>query len=251
MSVLAAPPPPAQTFLDDLTPNSGLVLRRWTVDEYHRMAAPVIFGPKERLEWVDGEIYVRGSGSPRLFNRREYYRLAEQNILQPDERTELIYGRIIARMSPMGRPHSVAVSKTAAALAAAFGDGYAVEQQMSMQLESGLEPQPDVMVLSGVSDDYADAPFASDALLLAEISDATLRYDRGTKARLYATDNVLDYWIVHLRARTLEVRRQPENGEYLSLDVYGEGEAVAPLAAPNAPVRVTDLLPLARLRSTG
>lgn len=234
----------APTFLDDLTPGSGLALRRWTPDEYRRMAFPVVFGSEERLDLADGAVIQRGVGVPRLFSREEYGRLAEHGILAPDERTELIYGRIIKRMSPMGRPHSVAVSKTAAALETAFGDGCVVEQQVSMQLGSGLEPLSDVMVLPGTYDDYLDAPLASDVLLLVEVSDTTLRYDRGTKAAMYAADAVPDYWLLNLRARSLEVRRQPESGEYLSLDVYTEGEAVAPLAAPEAPVRVADLLPL-------
>ncbi len=246
MSALAELLPQTPTFLDDLTPPSGLALRHWTPDEFRRMAYSAIFSPEERLELVDGEILVCGLGIPRLFSREEYYRLAEESILTPEERTELIHGRIIVRMSPMGRPHYIAVSKTAAALADAFGEGYAIEQQMALQVGKGLEPQPDVMALPGTSDDYPDAPRPPDVLLLVEISDTNLRYDRGTKAALYAADDISDYWLVNLRARTLEVRRQPENGEYLSLDVYSEEESVAPLAAPNAPVRVSDLLPIKR-----
>lgn len=248
MSALADLLTQTPTFLDDLTPDSGLVLRRWTPDEFRRMAYPVIFGPEERLNLADGEIIERGIGLPRLFSREDYYRLAEQGILTPDERTELIYGRIIERMSPMGRPHSICMIKTADALEAAFGEGCAVEQQMSLQLGNGLEPLPDVMVLPGRSEDYADAPLASDVLLLVEVSDTTLRYDRGTKAAMYAADAIPDYWLVNLRARTLEVRRQPENGEYLNLNIYREDEAVAPLAAPESPVRAADFLPLARPR---
>ena len=234
------------TFLDDLTPDSGLALRRWTPDEYRRMSFPAVFGPDERLDLADGEVVQRGIGVPRLFSRQDYYRLAELEILAPDERTELIYGRIIKRMSPMSRPHGAGVGKTTAALRAVFGDEHGVEDQVSLQLGSGLQPFPDVMVLLGTIDDYPDVPLASDVLLLVEVSDTTLRYDRGTKAALYAADGIPEYWIVNLRARTLEVRRQPEGGEYVSLDVYGEGEAVAPLAAPASPVRVADLLPLAR-----
>lgn len=246
MTVLAEKTPRTPTFLDDLPPDSGLALRCWTPEEYRGMAFPAVFGPEERLDLAEGEVVQRGAGVPRLFSREEYYRLAEHGILKPDERTELIYGRIIKRTSPMGRPHSVVVGKTATVLTAAFGDSYVVEDQVSMQLGSGLEPFPDVMVLLGTFDDYPDVPLASDVLLLVEVSDSTLRYDRGTKAAMYAADNIPDYWLVNLRARTLEVRRQPESGEYLSLDVYAEGEAVAPLAAPDAPVRVADLLPLAR-----
>lgn len=246
MSALANLLPDAPTFLDDLTPACGLALRRWTPDEFRRMAAGGVLSAGERLGLAGGELVTQSEQLPRLFSREEYYRLAEQGILGPEERTELIYGRVIERTSPMGRPHSVAVGKTATILTAVFGVGFAVEQQMPLQLGSGLEPEPDVMVLPGIYDDYEDVPLPSDVTLLVEVSDTTLRYDRGSKARMYAADGVPEYWVINLRARTLEVRRQPENGEYLSLDVYREDEAVAPLAAPDAPVRVAALLPLAR-----
>ena len=248
MSALASPLPDTPTFLDDLTPDSGLALRRWTPDEFRRMTTGGVLSADERLELAGGELLTQAERLPRLFRREEYYRLAEQGILRPEERTELIYGRVVERMSPMGRPHCVAVTKAASALTGAFGSGFSVESQMALQLGNGLEPQPDVMVLPGTPDDYEDAPGPSDVVLLVEVSDTTLRYDRGTKARMYAADGIPDYWIIHLRARTLEVRRQPESGEYLSLDVYREGELVAPLAAPDAPVSIAALLPFVRPR---
>ena len=103
-----------------------------------------------------------------------------------------------------------------------------------------------MFVLAGASRDYADVPDASAALLIVEVSDATLRYDRGIKARLYASEGVADYWLLNVNARTLEVRRQPEGGTYRMLEVYDENGAIAPLSAPDAPVRVVDLLPLRR-----
>ena len=247
-TILADLLPETPTFLDDLTPDSGLALRRWTRDEYHRMAYPRIFGPEERTELIYGEVIVAGEGVPRLFNRKDYYRLAKYGILQPDERTELIYGRIIKRMSPIGEPHTISIMKSADTLGNAFGPCHSIRQQAPMRLNTGLEPQPDVLVVPGLPDDYADVPDSSAALLLVEVSDTTHRYDRGAKAVMYANDNIADYWIINLRRRTLEVRRQPESGEYLSLEMYDETEAVAPLAAPNSPVRVADLLPIARSR---
>ncbi len=244
MAVLARPLPAPPAFLEDLPPSSGLALRRWTPDEFRRMTAADLFGPGERLELANGEILERGL--PRPLHRAEYYALAELGILGHEERTELIYGRVIKRMSPIGRPHSIVVSKTAAALADAFGAGWTVEQQLPIQLSDGMEPQPDVAVFSGVSDDYPDVPSASDAVLLVEVSQATLRYDRGTKARLYAAAGVPEYWLLNLSKRTLEVRRQPESGVYRTLEVYDENGAIAPVSAPNAPVRVADLLPLRR-----
>ena len=221
-----------------------MALRRWTPDEFRRLASGVL--GDAALDLADGEIVDCDSRAPYLFNRDEYYDLAEQGILGPEERTELIYGRIITRMSPMSRPHSLVIAKTADALEAAFGNTAAVENQLAIHLTSGLEPQPDVVVLRGASEDYPEVPRPADVLLLVEVSVSTLRYDRNTKAAIYAENTVADYWLVNVNSRTLEVRRQPENGTYLSLTIYNEQDTVALLAAPNASVRVADLLPMVR-----
>ena len=246
MTVLAAPPSPASILLDDLTPDSGLALRRWTPDEFRQMAYPAVFGPNECLDLADGEIVMCDTGDLHPFSRDEYYRLGDLNIFGPEEHTELIYGRIITRMSPIGQPHNIAVGKTSDALETAFGDAYFTQQQMSIHLDSGLEPQPDVMVLFGVRDDYKDVPRPADVLLLVEVSNSTLRYDRNTKSGMYAENGIPEYWIVNLRSRKLEVFRQPEPDAYVELRWYDEAEYVAPLAAPNALVRVADLLPMVR-----
>ena len=243
MTVLAARPASASTLLDDLTPESGLALRRWTLDEFRRLFLSKILS-QTHLDLTDGEIVDCDSRAPYLFNRDEYYNLAEQGILGPEERTELIYGRIVTHMSPVSRPHSLSIAVTADALEAAFGSAAAVEDQLAIRLNNGPEPQPDVIVLRGSSRDYPEVPRPADILLLVEVSKSTLYYDRNTKSRIYAENGIADYWIVNLQNRTLEVRRQPENGEYASLRVYREADAVAPLHAPTAPVQVSDLLPM-------
>ena len=243
MTILAAPSSPASTLLDDLTPDSGLALRRWTADEFRRLSSSGILGT-DSLDLADGEIVDCDTRALRLFNRGEYYSLAKQEILGPDERTELIHGRIITHMSPISRPHSLSIAITADALEAAFGNTAAVEDQLAIHLESGLEPQPDVVVLRGSSRDYPEIPRPADVLLLVEVSHSTLHYDRNTKSGIYAENNIPEYWIVNLRRRKLEVYRQPDAGEYLDLQWYDETEVVAPLAAPNALVRVADLLPM-------
>jgi len=246
MTVLADRPISAPSFLDDLTPDSGLAFRRWTPDEFQRLFSSEILPADASLKLVDGEIVDCDSRTPYLFKRGEYYNLTDFGILGQEERTELIYGRIITRMSPIGQPHSIAVSKTSDALETAFGDAFFAVGQMPLHVRSGSEPQPDVMVFAGVPDDYQDVPRPAAVLLLVEVSHSTLHYDRNTKSRLYAENGIADYWIVNLQNRTLEVRRQPEGGTYVSLRVYGEADSAAPLAAPNALVQVSDLLPMVR-----
>ena len=218
-------------------------LRRWTPGEFRRMTQDGIFGPSESAQLVDGEVYTHGQRH--LWTRDEYYRLGDSGLLPPGERTELLDGRIIRKVT-MNPPHATAVLKTAEALRPAFPK-HLVMAQRPTDLSTHSDPEPDVIVVTGSLDDYSYRhPTSDGALLVVEVSDSTLREDRRYKAGLYARAGLPEYWIVNINARTLEVRRRPEDGEYLSLDVYAEGEAVAPLAAPNSPVRVADLLPLAR-----
>ena len=243
MTALAAAPSPAEMLLADLTPASGLALRRWTPDEFRRLFSTEIFSVGEILALIDGEVLEADSRALRLFSRGEYYNLTNFGLLGPEERTELIYGRIITRMSPMSRPHSLSIINTADALEEVF-PSHAVEQQMPLHVERGLEPEPDVMVLRGLSAEYPDAPSPADVLLLVEVSRSTLEYDRNTKSKMYAENGILDYWIVNLVHRQLEVYRQPTpEGIYLSFTVYQPGQSVAPLNAPGRTAAAADLLP--------
>ena len=229
------PPPALEDFL-------AARERHWTPAEFRRMVSSGIFGLNEPVELVSGEIYEHGL--PRLWTRDEYYRLGDTEVFRPDERTELLDGRIIRKVT-MNPPHASAVRRVLEALRTPFSAGFVISGQCALNLSTRNDPEPDAMVSVGVFADYDGRhPAPAETLLVVEVSDSTLREDRLYKAHLYARAGIADYWIVNINAQTLEVRRQPEHGEYLSLDVYDEGEAVSPLAAPHTPVRVTDLLPL-------
>jgi Uma2 family endonuclease len=80
-------------------------------------------------------------------------------------------------------------------------------------------------------------------LLLVEVSDSTLKKDRGRKARLYARSGIRDYWIVNIKERTIEVHRDPLGSKYLSVTVHKVGDAVHPLAFPQVSLAVARLFP--------
>jgi Uma2 family endonuclease len=181
----------------------------------------------------------------RLFNRDEYYRMAELEILGPDEKTELIDGHIICKTRPMTASLAVSIHKSVDASRAAFAKGCMAAGQYPLVLSKITELEPDVLVVAGRPDDYGEAhPGPADALLVIEIADHPNTYDREWKARLYAESDIADYWFINLVERNVEVRRQPEDSEYLNVGIYGEGEAVASLAAPASPVCVSTMLPL-------
>jgi Uma2 family endonuclease len=186
----------------------------------------------------------RAAGTrPRRWTREEYYRAAECGVFQPGERLELLDGEILLKTSPQRPPHAASLGMTARVLDATFGSGYDVRRQLPLALNDESEPEPDLLVVPGAPRDYAARhPTAIEACLVVEVSDSTLRLDRGRKLRAYARSGIQEYWIANLPQRRLEVYRNPSGSRYQNSTVYHEQDVVAPLAAPHARIRVTDLL---------
>ncbi len=173
--------------------------------------------------------------------------MAETGILAPEERVELIEGEIILKpqMSP---PAAAASCLIRDALRVVFGPRFHVRSQGPLTLGPDSEPEPDAAVVRGTARDYVKT-HPSTAVLVAEVSDTTLAFDRERKSPLYAKAGIPEYWIVNLVDRLLEVHRDPgplphgpsEFG-YRSIRHFGPSEAVTPLGLA-VPVRVADLLP--------
>ena len=181
----------------------------------------------------------------RRWTREEYYRVADLGLFR-GQRVELIGGEIV-QMPPQRDTHVIGVSLAAKAAAAAFGPGFRVRTQAPLNLDRYDDLEPDLSVVTGSERDYLGSDNRSDALLVAEVSDTTLAFDRGRKARRYARAGIADYWVLNLPDRRLEVYRDPTRRgrryAYASVTVFGEADAVAPLAVPKASIRVADLLP--------
>jgi Uma2 family endonuclease len=184
----------------------------------------------------------------RRWTREEYNKMARAGVFAPDERVELIEGEIVA-MAAQRSPQATTVCLAQDALRAAFGPGFYVRTQFPLSLGPDSEPEPDLAVVPGNPRDYAEA-HPTMALLAVEVSDETLAFDRGRKARLYARAGIPEYWIVNLVDRVLEVYRDPgplpgrpsEYG-YRSVQRFAPPEAVTPLSPGAGAVRVADLMP--------
>ena len=106
------------------------------------------------------------------------------------------------------------------------------------------EPEPDAAVTTAPNTAYLDRhPGPVDLELVAEISDTTLRFDRTTKAALYALAGIREYWIVDIVGRQVYVHRQPGSTGYAEITAFGTDEQIATLARPDESVLVSELLP--------
>jgi len=182
------------------------------------------------------------------WSREEYDRMIDAGIFAPSERVELIAGEIIA-MSPQKSGHATAVRLSEEALRADFGIGYYVRVQMPIALDPYSEPEPDVAVVPGSARDYRDA-HPTTALLIVEVADSSLTFDREQKGSLYARAGIADYWIMNLPEGRLEVYRDPVpmpqtryGWGYQTVRQYAIEDLVSPLAAPQAHIAIVDLLP--------
>lgn len=180
------------------------------------------------------------------WTKTEYYQMAELGLFD-ELRVELIDGEVFHRPSP-GPRECVSLACVDKALRLPFGEGFWNRLQSPLDLGPASEPQPDLAVVPGKPRDYKDHP--TTALLVVEVSESSLVYDRNRKASLYARSNLADYWIVNLVDRQLEVHRnpvadasQPHGFRYANVTVFGPSDSVSPLAAPSAQVAVADLLP--------
>ena len=181
------------------------------------------------------------------WTRDEYYKMAEAGLFE-GKHVELIEGRII-EMSPMGSAHATGVSLASDRLRSVVGPGFLTRSQMPLDLGDLSEPEPDIAVVAGTARDYTKA-HPKVAVLIVEVSESSLDYDRTEKASLYAAAGIPDYWVLNLVDRRLEVRRDPvpDPSElygfgYKTVMILEAGDFVSLLAAPQSSIAVADLLP--------
>ncbi len=172
----------------------------------------------------------------------EYHRMGEVGVLAPDARVELIDGEVVD-MAPMKSRHASVVGRLNAMLSRAAGDAALVWCQLPLHLDSGSEPEPDLMLLRPRADFYAAAhPEAADVLLLIEVSEGSARYDREVKIPLYARHGVAEAWVVDLDARLVRFFRAPSAGAYTDITASETPGRLAPQALPGLVVDLATLL---------
>jgi Uma2 family endonuclease len=196
-------------------------------------------------------VSASGSVSRRLLTRHEFELGGRTGVFGPEERLELIGGEIVRKVAPQRPLHATGTALVQNALNRGFCLGFDVRVQLPLALGLMHEPEPDVAVVPGSIRDY-EREHPTGAVLVVEVSDSTLAFDRTVKASLYASAGIAEYWILNLPDRVLEVHRepaamaeQPFGYHYRSVTRLIESDSIAPVGASQSALRVADLLPRA------
>jgi Uma2 family endonuclease len=176
------------------------------------------------------------------FNVDDYYRMAEVGLLPEDAHVELIEGEII-EMSPIGSTHAGTVDRSSASLHRTLGDTVIVRVQNPVRLNDFSEPQPDIALLKPRKDFYSNShPVREDVLVVIEVADTSLAYDRNVKLPLYARAGVPEAWLMVLGKDVIEVHSQPKNGKYQKVQRLKRGKTLVSPTIQSFSCKVEDLL---------
>jgi Uma2 family endonuclease len=185
-------------------------------------------------------LFQRLAALPRHMTVDDYHRLGHTGVLLEDDRVELIDGEVVA-MSPIGSRHASAVTSLVHMLVKAVGDRALVWVGNPVELSDLSEPQPDFALLKPRVDRYAGSlPQPADVLLLIEVADSSLRFDRTVKMPLYARHGIAEYWLVDLDHRSIVAFSEPGERSYRRQVEFSEG-TLKPGLLPQVEVRLEEL----------
>lgn len=170
--------------------------------------------------------------------RAQYDQMVEAGIFD-DQRVELLRG-VLVEMTRQGVDHADCVAALTELLFRALPSAVQVRCQLPFAAGEYSEPQPDVAV-------YPRSPrtgsHPDNAVLVIEVSDSSLRKDRGLKSEIYAEAGVPEYWIVDLVHGVVEVRTEPADGHYTRTMTHGRCQRIVLVAFPDVALATDDFLP--------
>ena len=179
----------------------------------------------------------------RLFSVAEYHRMSDKGILKPDERTELLDGHIIS-MAAKKPLHSLVNQLAGDYLKQVLSGLAVVRTQEPVHFNAKSEPEPDIAVVQLPLTRYSDHhPYPEEVLLLMEVADTTLNFDRRKKAVSYARAGIADYWVIDVKGEQVFVFRAPEAKSYQQETVWAKDATLTLLAFPDVSVKVQNFFP--------
>jgi Uma2 family endonuclease len=176
------------------------------------------------------------------FTVAEYHRLAELGILHEDDRVELLDGKVVV-MTPIGPRHAGCVDRLTRLFSLRASDLAAVRVQSPVVLGERAEPEPDVSLLRLPIERYASAhPRPVDVMLIIEVADTSLDYDRDVKLPLYASAGIPEVWLVDLEGERITLHRAPGPDGYRDVTTASRGHSITPRLLPDGTLAVDEIL---------
>jgi len=178
----------------------------------------------------------------RRFTADEFVRMGEAGILRREDRVELIDGEIVTKMT-IGPRHAACVDRATRLLVTRAGESAIIRVQGAVRVNLFSQPEPDLMLLRPRSDFYAPGhPGPADILLIIEVAESSLDYDRKVKAPLYARSSVHEYWLIDLNKNVVTCYSSPEHDTYRVARRFRRGQSLSPRLLPGVVVSVDELL---------
>lgn len=178
----------------------------------------------------------------RRFTAAEYHAMGRAGILGENDRVELLNGDLI-RMPPIGDWHNGKVARLNCELLPPLLGRAVVLVQGAVRLDDYSEPQPDLALLRFREDFYETGkPTPADILLLIEVSDRSIGYDRGARLAAYARAGIPEVWVVSRGERRIESYTEPADGAYAVVRYFGAGRSIAPQAFPDIALAVDRII---------
>ena len=176
-----------------------------------------------------------------LLSVQDFHKMGAAGILCETDRVELIEGELID-MAPIGSSHAWMVSRLTNLLVPALQGRAILSPQNPVRLSDISEPQPDLALLRPGETAYRHAhPKPEEVLLVVEVADTSLVYDRKRKAPLYARYGLPEYWLIDVNAEQVEIHRDPGREGYRQLIRPKKSETISPQALPGLIVSLADL----------
>jgi Uma2 family endonuclease len=166
------------------------------------------------------------AGQRYRFNVDEYYRMADAGIFDEDSRVELIDGEV-RQMVPIGGPHITLVNRLNVLLVRSISDRAMVSVQNPVRLSDETEPQPDFTLFKADEDFYGgQVPPVSNALIVIEVADSSLAYDRDKKMQLYASAGIPEAWLVDVAGEVVTLFTGPGESGYAQQRTLKRGDEI-------------------------
>ena len=179
----------------------------------------------------------------RRFTPAEFLALVEVGILASGDRVELLDG-VIIEMAPIGDPHAGTVDVYTEMLPSGVDQGTLLRVQGPLALDEHSRLYPDLMLLRRRADYYRSRPPApEDVLLLIEVADSSVDYDRNEKLPRYARAGIPEVWLTILPERVIEVHTEPADGRYAVRRIFAPGDSISPACFPDIALSVDEILP--------